>query len=186
MILFFGHTGSSLLPGGAGGALSLAAVSRGHSVWYAGFSWWFFWCRPQALGARVSVVVAVGSVAVAPRLSSWGSVAVAPVCTRAKLLQSCQTLSDPMNCNSPGSSVHGMLQARILEWVALPSSRGVLPPHQGSNPHLLNLLHWQGGLFTAGAGRSPSCPAAGGIFPGQGSSPPGKPLLCDLKGKPRW
>ena len=137
MILFFGHTGSSLLPGGAGGALSLAAVSRGHSVWYAGFSWWFFWCRPQALGARVSVVVAVGSVAVAPRLSSWGSVAVAHVCTRAKLLQSCQTLSDPMNCNSPGSSVHGMLQARILEWVALPSSRGVPPPPPGIEPSSL-------------------------------------------------
>ena len=42
----------------------------------------------------------------------------------AKSLQSCQTLCDPMDCSPPGSSVHGVLQARILEWVAVPSSRG--------------------------------------------------------------
>ena len=35
----------------------------------------------------------------------------------------CLTLWDPMDCNPPGSSVHGVLQARILEWVAMPSSR---------------------------------------------------------------
>ena len=35
----------------------------------------------------------------------------------------CLTLCDPMNCSSPGSSVHGILQARILEWVAIPFSR---------------------------------------------------------------
>ena len=37
--------------------------------------------------------------------------------------QSCLTLCDPMDCSPPGSSVHGVLQARILEWVAKPSSR---------------------------------------------------------------
>ena len=37
----------------------------------------------------------------------------------AKLLQSCLTLSDPMDCSLPGSSVHGIFQARILEWVAI-------------------------------------------------------------------
>ena len=46
----------------------------------------------------------------------------------AKLLQSCPTLQDPMDCSPPGSSVHGILQARILEWVAMPSSRGSSPP----------------------------------------------------------
>ena len=40
----------------------------------------------------------------------------------AKLPQSCQTLSDPMDCSPPGSSVHEILQARILEWVAMPFS----------------------------------------------------------------
>ena len=36
--------------------------------------------------------------------------------------QSCPTLCDPMDCSLLGSSVHGILQARILEWVAMPSS----------------------------------------------------------------
>ena len=37
--------------------------------------------------------------------------------------QFCPTLCDPMDCSLSGSSVHGNLQARILEWVAMPSSR---------------------------------------------------------------
>ena len=37
--------------------------------------------------------------------------------------QSCPTLCNPMNCSPSGSSVHGILQARILEWVAIPFSR---------------------------------------------------------------
>ena len=46
----------------------------------------------------------------------------------AKSLQSHPTLSDPKDCSPPGSSVHGILQARILEWVAMPSSRGSFQP----------------------------------------------------------
>ena len=46
------------------------------------------------------------------------------VCVRAKSLLSCPTLCAPMDCSPPGSSVHGILQAGILEWVATPSSRG--------------------------------------------------------------
>ena len=38
--------------------------------------------------------------------------------------QSCPTLCDPTDCSPPGSSVHGVLQARILEWVAISFSRG--------------------------------------------------------------
>ena len=38
--------------------------------------------------------------------------------------QSCLTLCDPLDCSLPGSSVHGIFQARILEWVAISSSRG--------------------------------------------------------------
>ena len=60
----------------------------------------------------------------------------------AKLLQSCLTLWDPMDCSPPGSSVHGIFQARILEWVAI-LQRTFLT--QGSNLHLLCLLHWQAG-----------------------------------------
>ena len=47
---------------------------------------------------------------------------------RAKLLQSCLTLCDPMDCSPPGSSVHGILQTRILEWVAMLSFRGFSQP----------------------------------------------------------
>ena len=42
--------------------------------------------------------------------------------------QLCQTLCDPMNYSLPGSSVHGILQARILEWVAISFSRGSSQP----------------------------------------------------------
>ena len=49
-------------------------------------------------------------------------------CVRAQLLQSCPILCNPMDCNPPGSSVHGIFQARILEWSAMPSSRGSFWP----------------------------------------------------------
>ena len=42
--------------------------------------------------------------------------------------QSCLTLWDPTDCNPPGSSVHWILQARILEWVAMPFSKGPFQP----------------------------------------------------------
>ena len=42
--------------------------------------------------------------------------------------ESCLTLCSPMDCNPPVSSVHGIFQARILEWVAIPFSRGSSPP----------------------------------------------------------
>ena len=45
-------------------------------------------------------------------------------CMHAKWLQLCLTVCNPMDCSPPGSPVHGILQARILEWVAMPSSRG--------------------------------------------------------------
>ena len=47
------------------------------------------------------------------------------------ITQSCPTLCDPIDCNPPGSFIHGILQARILEWVAIPF------PTQGLNPALL-------------------------------------------------
>ena len=46
------------------------------------------------------------------------------LCTHVKLLQSCSALCDTMDHNLPGASVHGILQARILNWVAISSSRG--------------------------------------------------------------
>ena len=46
----------------------------------------------------------------------------------AKSIQSCLTLRDPMDCSPPGSSVLGILQAGVLEWVAMPFSRGSSRP----------------------------------------------------------
>ena len=48
------------------------------------------------------------------------------VCAHAQLLQWRPALCDPVDCNPSGSSVHGILQARIMEWVAI-SSPGDLP-----------------------------------------------------------
>ena len=54
-------------------------------------------------------------------------------------------LCNPINCSPPGSSVHEIFQARILEWVAISSSRG--SSQQGSNLCLLHLLYWQQMLY---------------------------------------
>ena len=66
------------------------------------------------------------------------SFSIQRVCKHAKSLQSCQTLCEPINYSLPGSSDHGILQARILEWVAMPFSRS-------SSPGIESLLslHWQ-------------------------------------------
>ena len=66
--------------------------------------------------------------------------------------QSCLTPCDPMNCSPPGSSVHGILQARILEWVVVVSSRRSCQPAS-----LISNLHWQAGSLTlTPAGKSQS------------------------------
>ena len=62
----------------------------------------------------------------------------------AKSFQSCPTLCDPMDCSPPGSSVQGILQARILEWDAMPSSRVSSQPKDQTHIFLC-LLHWQEG-----------------------------------------
>ena len=51
----------------------------------------------------------------------------------AKSLPSCRTLCDPKDCSPPGSSVHGILQARILHWVAIPFSRGSSQTRDGTH-----------------------------------------------------
>ena len=61
----------------------------------------------------------------------------------ATCLQSCLTLWDPTDCSSPGFSVHRILQARILEWVAMASSRGSSWPREWTWASCL--LHWKAG-----------------------------------------
>ena len=71
------------------------------------------------------------------------------MCVCAKSLQSCLTLCDSMDCSPPGSSVHGILQVRILHGLPCPPP-GDLPDlgiflTQGSDLRHLCLLHWQAG-----------------------------------------
>ena len=69
---------------------------------------------------------------------------VAKVCMHAKLLQSYPTLGDPMGLSLPGSSVHGISQARNTRMGCHVLLQGIFPT-QRSNLHLLCLLHWQAG-----------------------------------------
>ena len=52
--------------------------------------------------------------------------------SESEVIQSCPTLSDPMDCSPPGSSVHGIFQARVLEWGAIAFSE-----YLGSNSFFL-------------------------------------------------
>ena len=75
------------------------------------------------------------------------------VCVHTKLLQSCLTLCDPKVCSPPGFSVHGILQARTLEWVAISSSRGSSRPRDG-----ICIPDLAGGFFaTEPPGTPPRC-----------------------------
>ena len=58
----------------------------------------------------------------------------------AKPLQLCLTLRDPMNYSLPCSSVHGILQARTLEWVAMPSSRGSSQPRDQTHVSFISCI----------------------------------------------
>ena len=68
-----------------------------------------------------------------------------PVCAQAKSLQSCLTLCWPIDYSPPGCSVHGILQASILEWAAISSSQPGVKPASLVSPALA------GGFFPTGA-----------------------------------
>ena len=96
------------------------------------------------------------------------------------IAQLCLTLCNPMDCSPPGSSIHGIFQARVLEWVAISFSRWVIFLTLGSKPSLphcrwilYQLNHkgtspWNSPGQNIGVG-SLSC--LQGIFPTQGSNP---------------
>ena len=80
---------------------------------------------------------------------------LSPLHVHAKSLQLCPTLCDPMDCNLPGSSVHRILQAKILERVAIAPSRGSSQPRDQMHVSCTSCI--AGGFFT--------------------TEPPGKPSL---------
>ena len=98
--------------------------------------------------------------------------------SESEVAQSCPTLSDPMDCSLPGSSVHGIFQARVLEWGAIAFSSvscsavsNSLQPH-GLQPARLLCPRNSPGKNTGVGSQS----LLGGIFPTQGLNP-GLPAL---------
>ena len=89
----------------------------------------FFFFFPDCAGCRILVPQT--------RIEPWPTAVKAwhPNHWKVKVAQSCPILCDPMDCSPLGSSVHGILQTRILEWVAILFSRGSSQPRdqtQGS------------------------------------------------------
>ena len=74
-------------------------------------------------GKVMSLLLTIPQYKIKAFFKKCGKFSINVVCMCAKSLQSCSTLGDPMDHNPPDSSVHWVLQARILEWVAMPSSR---------------------------------------------------------------
>ena len=89
-----------------------------------------------------------------------------------EVTQSCPTLCDPVDCSLPGFSVHGILQARILEWVTISFSRGSSWPRDRTRVSCIGVRH-----FNLWATREAQNTGVGslallqGIFPTQGSNP---------------
>ena len=91
-----------------------------------------------------------------------------PWCVHAKLLQLCLTLYNSTDCSPPGSSVQGVLQARILEWVAIPSSKGSSQPRDqihvscgsciGRSGFFTTKATWESLVITMCAKLLQSCP----------------------------
>ena len=80
---------------------------------------------------------------------SFPCISGAVLCLVAQL---CLILCDPIACSSPGSSVHGILQARILEWVAIPSSRKSFQPRNQTQVSCI-----AGEFFTVWATKEAPC-----------------------------
>ena len=72
--------------------------------------------------------------------------------SKSKVTQSCPTLCGPMDCSLPGSSLHGILQVRVLEWVAISSSRGSSQPRDRTQSPA-----FQADTLTSGPQSSQSC-----------------------------
>ena len=99
---------------------------NGH--WVNSRSWWWT--------GRPGMLQSMGS----QRVGHWATELNILMCA-----QLCLTLCDPVDCNSPGSSVHGIFQARILQWVAMSSSRESSWPRDRTRVFCIGrqiLYHW--------------------------------------------
>ena len=136
--------GPSLVPGeesqppprGSHGLLSCPQGATGWECRGGGQNWGLWGKRPPSLPptpgwSSAGSACGVSEWAESPRILQkihhwlWNQL---QWFNRALHAQSCLTLCDPMDCSQPGSSVHGILQARILVWVAISFSRGSSQP----------------------------------------------------------
>ena len=115
----------------------------------------YIWCLPLSQISFLSSVLSDVCLLDIPKHFCFpDDILPFPVCMPAKLLQSCLTLCDSVDCSPPGSSVHGIPQARKLEWVAISSSRGPSSgdlPDPGIKPVPLMTPARAGGFFTTRA-----------------------------------
>ena len=111
------------------------SIFRKGDNWYLGTTWidhYFYYFCPLEIKLKLRRVVQIHNTWHYPGPSqSAGKLYLCVLVT-----QLCLTLCEPMDCGLPGSSVHGILQARILEWVAIPFCRGFILT-EGLNPSLL-------------------------------------------------
>ena len=95
--------------------------------------------------------------------------------------QLCLILCDCMDCSQPGFSVHGILQARILEWIAIPFSRGTSPPRDRNLDFLIS-----GRFFTVWAPREALMKASKSNLEEEGLDHSRQTTLGQLRYWPWW
>ena len=93
-----------------------------------------------------------------------------------KSLQSCPTLCDPMDCSPPACPVHGILQTKILERVAMPFSRGSSRPRDGTRTSYVQPTLAEGFFTTATAAATKSLQSCPTLCDPIDGSPPGSPV----------
>ena len=81
-------------------------------------------CRGDAAGSAAVTACSRQQFDFVPVVDSLGLSYFKLTESESEVAQSCPTLRNPVDCSPPGSSLHGILQARILEWVAISFSRG--------------------------------------------------------------
>ena len=97
------------------------------------FNIWLNWSSMLLLGVWIGRAIMKNSVQISQKIKNgftiWSSdwpfdIYTKDIIVKVLVAQACPALCDHMDCSPPGSSVHGILQARILKWIAMPSSRG--------------------------------------------------------------
>ena len=91
--------------------------------------------------ATLSIIVKTCNESRCPSVGEWINCGITHMYSFTQL---CLTLCDPMDCSPPGSSVHEIFQARILEWVAISSSRGSSWPRNETHVSCIgrHIYHW--------------------------------------------